>query len=475
MEDFDVTQPENTEKIKSVAKLFNITVKSNSNIANLRKSILEKIGQGLENPDFRIENATFPSFNNIQLDGKQFENVSSFFKEVFLKEKQGSIWKEEIQAGTTIESFIKTRIDSYSEEITDKMNETGMKDKIKVFLKTLTDIRIEPFYQTKDLNIDAKVKFLEGGKEINLQKKGDGTKRRITMALLELKKEQSVIEDDETTIYLLDEPDTHLHVKAQVELIETLQSFATNGNQVILTTHSPFLINAVKPNQIRLFFTGGQNQTKVRHLHEDSLVSSQVLHSIGVENVYLFFARTIVIVEGETEEAFTKDYFLKKTGRTLNSSLVKIINVQGIRNIYGFSRGILELHDPSNIHLVFDNDASDDIKEIIRQLNINDDKKYIVGEKEFEDAFSDETLFNCWKKHHEDSERTCPENWTAENIRQVREECRANGSKFSDKLKTLSAGGKRMTKPTFGSVLAQYVDDENIPPLLSKLIQDLCN
>ncbi len=474
-EELDITQPENIEKIKSLAKLFNITVRSNSVIANLRASILEKINQSLENPNFKIEDAKFPSFNNIQLDGRQFENVSSFFKEVFLKEKQSSIWKEEIQEGTTIESFIKTRIDSYSEEITGKMNETGMKDKIKLFLKNLTDIRIEPFYQTKDLNIDAKVKFLEGGKEINLQKKGDGTKRRITMALLELKKEQSVIEDDETTIYLLDEPDTHLHVKAQVELIETLQSFAINGNQVILTTHSPFLINAVKPNQIRLFFTGGQNQTKVKHLHEDSLVSSQVLHSIGVENIYLFFARTIVVVEGETEEAFTKDYFFKKTGRTLNSSLIKIINVQGIKNIYGFARGILELHDPSNIHLVFDNDASDDIKEIIRQLNISDDKKYIIGEKEFEDAFSDETIFNCWKKHHEDSERDCPGNWTIENIRQVREECRANGSKFSDKLKTLNAGGKRMTKPTFGSVLAQYMDDENIPPLLSKLIQDLCN
>lgn len=61
--------------------------------------------------DFKIENAHFPNFNNIQLDGKQFENVSSFFKEVFLKEKQSSIWKEKIQPGNTIESFIMTRID----------------------------------------------------------------------------------------------------------------------------------------------------------------------------------------------------------------------------------------------------------------------------------------------------------------------------------------------------------------------------
>lgn len=51
------------------------------------------------------------------------------------------------------------------------MNGTGIKDKIRLFLKNLTDIKIEPIYQTRDLNIDAKVKFLENGTEINLEKK----------------------------------------------------------------------------------------------------------------------------------------------------------------------------------------------------------------------------------------------------------------------------------------------------------------
>ena len=43
-----------------------------------------------------IENAIFPKFNNIQLDGKHFENVPAFFKEVFLREKQANIWSEKI-------------------------------------------------------------------------------------------------------------------------------------------------------------------------------------------------------------------------------------------------------------------------------------------------------------------------------------------------------------------------------------------
>ena len=312
---FDNQAPNNAEKVKGIARIFGILVRANSNIENLQRSVMERIDQHLADPTLKIENAQFPEFNNIQLDGKQFENVSSFFKEVFLKEKQSDIWQERIDEDTTIEDFIKGKIDSYSDEISTKMNERGIKDKVKLFLKNLTDIRVEPVYQAKDLNIDAKVKFLENGREINLQKKGDGTKRQITMALLEFKKDEDILDDDETTIYLLDEPDTHLHVRAQIELLETLQGFAANENQVILTTHSPFIINSVKPDQIRLLIASEQNCTEVIHLHEQPDIPARVLQSIGVENVYLFFARTIIIVEGKTEEDFITKYFLRKADK----------------------------------------------------------------------------------------------------------------------------------------------------------------
>lgn len=468
--EFNLTNQRNQEKIKSTAKLFGFTVRSNSALTTLRENILRTINDNTDNPNFKIENAQFPNFNNIQLDGKHFENVSSFFKEVFLKERQNSIWQEQIDENKTIETFIKEKIDGYSEEVANKMNDSGMKDKIKLFIKSLTDIRIEPIYQTKDLNIDAKIKFLENGKEINLQKKGDGTKRRITMALLEFKKDEKLEETDNSAIYLLDEPDTHLHVKAQIELLETLQGFSANGNQVILTTHSPFLINSVNPNQIRLLSTDGQNQTRIKHLQDEATMSAKILQSIGIENVYLFFAKTIIFVEGETEDHFIANHFLQRTKKTINSNLIKIINVKGIQNIYGFAKGISELHDPNNIHVVFDNDASAELRELIDRLNIADDRKYNVGNKEFEDSFSDEILFNCWKLFHEDNKRQCPEQWTLDNIRQARQECLDNEAlKFSEKLRQLNVGGKKMTKPIFGNTLGHYVSEDHLPPRLREL------
>jgi putative ATP-dependent endonuclease of the OLD family len=474
--DFDIALPENIEKIRAIAKLFGLTVRSNSNNDNLRNGIIDIISKNLDNDDFRIDQAQFPRFNNIQLDGKQFENVSAFFKEVFLKEKQGSIWQERVESGVTIEEFIRDRIESYSEEISSKMNETGIKDKIRLFLKDLTDIRIEPIYQTRDLNIDAKVKFLENGTEINLQKKGDGTKRRITMALLEFKKEQERLKDDSSTIYLLDEPDTHLHVRAQIDLLQTLQAFASAGDQVILTTHSPFLINSVKPDQIRLLSLGEQNCSQIKYLHDDPALSAKVLQSVGVENVYLFFARTIVIVEGETEEQFISHYFLKTLNRTINADLIKIINVNGVQNIYGFAKGILELHSLAGICAVFDNDLSDELRELIERLGIHPNNRFVIGNKEFEDAFTDEVLFDCWKQYHEAAGRTCPESWTVDNIRQIREKCESDNSlKFSKEIRQLNSKGMRMTKPILGSVLAQYVERTALPSRLNDLFRSLTN
>jgi putative ATP-dependent endonuclease of the OLD family len=473
-EEFDLQNRENDGKLRSVAKTFGLVVRSNSNMENLKQSVLDQIDQYLEDPTLKIENAQFPKFNNIQLDGRHFENVSSFFREVFLKEKQGDIWQEKINDETSIEDFIKKRIDSYSDEISTKMNERGIKGKIQLFLKDLTDIRVEPIYQTKDLNIDAKVKFLENGREINLQKKGDGTKRRITMALLEFKKDEEVLEDDETTLYLLDEPDTHLHVRAQIELLETLQEFALIGHQVILTTHSPFIINSLKPNQIRLLLAEERNCTKVRYLTEQPDIPTRVLQSIGVENIYLFFARTIILTEGETEKVFITNYFYRKTDKTLSSNLIKIINVEGINNIPGFARGILEIHQNKNILVVCDNDASDILQELIDALAIDDDQKYIIGTKEFEDSFSDEALFNCWRRYCEVREKNCPKNWTVENLRQNRETClETQNGKFSNALRQLNAGGIKMTKPIFGSALADFIEDKQIPPRLAELLTNL--
>ncbi len=454
-------------EIKNIARTFGLTVRANSRIETLKELILHQINIP-DGEQVEITNTTFPSFSNIQLDGTQFENVSGFFKEVFLKEKQANIWSEKIDGEQTIEEFVKSRISDYTTEITEKIIDKGILEKMQLYLTDLTDIKIEPLYQSRDLNIDAKVVFLENGKEINLEKKGDGTKRRVTMALLEFKKDES-IQEDENTLYLLDEPDTHLHVKAQLELLSTMEKFASDGNQVILSTHSPFIINALHPRQIRLL-QNSNNVTKVRSLTCNINSSNYLLRSLGVENTYLFFSRHIIIVEGETEEAFIPAYYMKNKGKIITSDLIKVINTKGINNVVGFCTAILELHDSERIYLVVDNDASPELEILINNLNIPDERKFVIGEKEFEDAFDSKAIHSCWDKHLIECGKASPESWSEENIEQMKLACLANGDKFSREIKSLNnASGKKMTKPILGRVLGEHIRDTDVPAQLLSL------
>ena len=321
----------------------------------------------------------------------------------------------------------------------------------------------------RDLNIDAKVKFLVNGTEINVEKKGDGTKRRITLALLEYKKDKIIKGDSESTIYLLDEPDTHLHVKAQIELLDTLRSFAEKGDQIILTTHSPFIINAVNSNQIRLV-EEKENCSQIKHLKQDSEVSNKILKALGIENTYLFFAKYIILAEGETEQEFIQSHYTKKYRKSISSDLIKIIPTKGINNIYGFARAILELHNRGNIFCIYDNDASEETKKLIDELQLHDTQRFILGDKEFEDCFDSTSLHGCWVSYLSECSKDTPENWTVKNIDEAKDKCTQDKSlKFSKQLVSLSAGSKKMTKPIFGRLLGEYVDEDNTPPRLKEL------
>ncbi|MBD1867307.1 AAA family ATPase [Cyanobacteria bacterium FACHB-471] len=406
------------------------------------------------------------------MDGRQFENVSDFFKEVFLKEKQTSIWQEYVDENTTIEDFIKSRIQEYSNEISQQLKNLGILDKMRIFLRDLTDVKIELTHQPRNLNIDAKAIFLEDGNEININNKGDGTKRRITMALLEFKKEKSLVPGDDKTVYLLDEPDTHLHVKAQMDLINTVESFALSGNQVILTTHSPFIVNSVKPSQVRLL-SRNKSSTSINFLKENPSAITQLLRSIGVENTHLFFSRQIVLVEGETEEHFIPSYYLTSTQRTISSGLIKVLNAQGIQNIPGFARAMLELHGSEKIYVVYDNDASPELLDLIRRLDLGEDQKFQVGDREFEDAFDSPVLHRCWTEYHNECNRNPSSDWCVDAIEDLRKNCTINGDKFSKALRSLNRGGKKMTKPLFGQALGAYIKSHEIPVVLEKLFSSL--
>ncbi|MCC4766196.1 AAA family ATPase [Methanosarcina sp. DH1] len=460
-------------KIKDLSKKFGLTVRANSNVQTLKNQLNSKLSED----EIIINNGHFFELNKIQLDGKQFEDVESFFKEVFLKDKQANIWDTKIPDGKTIKEIIQEELDNYSKSISEDLKSKGIKEKLKQYLNQLTDIKIEPLFEPKNLNIYSKVKFLEDGNEISVEKKGDGTKRRISLALLEYKVECEESCKD-SKLYILDEPDTHLHVKAQLELLNILKELGKKGCQIIITTHSPFLINAIKPKQIRLLVQENVNETKIKSLKNEPETSDEILRKLGIENIYLYFAKKIILVEGETEESFLPRIYEKIYDVSLNSDLIKVINTRGIKNIPGFAKALLELVDENSIYVVKDNDASEETLKLIDELNIHSDRQINVGTKEFEDSFSDNVLYESWKNYLAECGKDISESkWTLKNISKLRAKCNSNpDKKFSSELKSLNQGsGKKFSKIIFGEVLGNYCDKTNIPDKINEFLSKLSN
>lgn len=131
-----------------------------------------------------------------------------------------------------------------------------------------------------------------------------------------------------------------------------------------------------------------------------------------------FLQKKIILVEGETEAAYIPSFFENKTNKTINSRLIKILNVKGIRNIYGFAQAILQIHPKENIFIIYDNDATEDTLSLIESLDISDSNKLVLGDKEFEDCFSSESIHATWASYLADLNFTLPAstNWTIANI-----------------------------------------------------------
>lgn len=92
----------------------------------------------------------------------------------------------------------------------------------------------------------------ENGIETGLEEKGTGMQRAFALAVIELLADQTNgMKKNE--LFCLDEPTTYLHPRAQIKLAEALEHLSIEGNQLLITTHSPYMIRNIEQNQDALF------------------------------------------------------------------------------------------------------------------------------------------------------------------------------------------------------------------------------
>ncbi|MBK9479637.1 MAG: AAA family ATPase [Bacteroidetes bacterium] len=223
---------------------------------------------------------------------------------------------------------------SYHETITAVFNEKWKQrisegDGAKIHVKYYQG-KAESASYLKFFIVTKKGEFLTPGK------RSQGFKWFLSF-FLQLKAES---ERSNQLIILFDEPGLYLHSKAQADMIAVFEELSA-GNQIIYSTHSPYLINTSKIHRIKLILNTKKIGTTIEKITTDKITNQKdalkpIVDAIGLETATPFSvgSKNNIILEGISDF----HYF---------NAMKKILNKD-------YELGILPSMGSSNVHLLME-------------------------------------------------------------------------------------------------------------------------
>jgi putative ATP-dependent endonuclease of the OLD family len=189
--------------------------------------------------------------------------------------------------------------------------------------------------------------------EMDAMDLGHGAQNAITIAIFQayekLKRAGAV--------FLIEEPELHLHPHRCRYFYETLRRVSAT-NQVIYTTHSPHFVTVPYFDEVRLVYrsAGGDTAMVEPNVEVTPSTREKLTKELDPERNELFFARHVLLVEGDTEKLALPEY-ARRLGFDLNRHGVSVVEVGGKRSLDLFIEVIKAMELEQTV--IFDEDSSD--------------------------------------------------------------------------------------------------------------------
>lgn len=216
-------------------------------------------------------------------------------------------------------------------------------DKLDVFFAPFTSLE---FYKSLEIYVR------ENNYRINATELGGGFQNALVIAIMKAFEERK----KQGAIFLIEEPEMFLHPQMQRSLYKTLRNIGQT-NQIIYITHSPHFVTIPEYDEIVIVNKDkdGTNITQ-SSLPSDTRLKEKFRKELDPERNELFFAKQILIVEGDTEKLAFPEYS-KRLNLDFDKVGSSIIEVSGKRNIPDFVDLALSFKIP--VGIVFDIDSFD--------------------------------------------------------------------------------------------------------------------
>jgi energy-coupling factor transporter ATP-binding protein EcfA2 len=131
-------------------------------------------------------------------------------------------------------------------------------------------------------------------------------------------------------LYVIDEPERHLHPLAQADVARFLTGLARSGADVVVATHSPTLLNVPYADTVYLRVTREDGITRVADISGDVLKQlDRAAESLGLLRADLLqLTRAALIVEGKQDRKVLEALY----GKELSAARVRILSLSGADN-----------------------------------------------------------------------------------------------------------------------------------------------
>lgn len=224
----------------------------------------------------------------------------------------------------------------------------SLKESISSFIPDVKNITIKNRENVGRLLSSSCRVYINDGIETDLQLKGDGVISLTAISILQHFSKQGSL--DKGLILLLEEPESHLHPKAIHNLKKVLYDISKT-NQVIVTTHSPIIIERLNVKQNIIVQNGKAAPAKNVNEIRDSL---GITMSDNLSSAYL-----VLLVEGEEDIILLKPWLEEKSQKIKtafeNANLI-IDHLGGATNV-GYKTTLYK-NNLCNVIAFLDNDEA---------------------------------------------------------------------------------------------------------------------
>jgi putative ATP-dependent endonuclease of OLD family len=387
--------------------------------------------------------------------------------------------------------------------------ETQVKERLQADAKSLCDHILSRCPDIKEVFVEPQVAFSQGlkaaplriarssGEHVGLERSGQGSARRISLAIWEwtsdsLQAEQDVAAEpsdvgDEPTptrpqvIVVYDEPDTHLdyiHQRKIMRLIREQSALAHVG--VMVATHSMNLIDGVNIADVINLKLDGSGRTVMERLGTDEHGAidrhlQDLAASLGLRNSVLLNERVFLAVEGPSEQQAIPLLFRLAEGLSLQAAGIALWACNNNEGALHMASYLIE-HQRS-VMLMIDADSKNltifkpDRLEKRFGRNYRDFVKFL-GEpqavNEFEELFDDEVWAQVantiWPKPSGQ--------WNAEEFKALRGDGKFS-SKVQDLLQRGSNTGPRGKPEMMYQLASSLTSPEQVPMQLREAFAEL--